>query len=616
MVVAMAHLNRIFDESPFLAICRGLKNPEDFVFGEKKLRPLTNTEIGLLVSQNNYAQDWSNIRVVEDFLTQRIVGCHFLGLCRLGRFADDAGTHPDNEIPSGLYNSTLLDVVVGDGALIHRCELVSHYIIDQRSAVCGSWLSGKNLSNNRPRGDGGTPFGNGVWINAGIETGGRAVPLYVDLDSFVSEKSARSTDAGDYRRELERFLAVYTGTVTLPMGYLGKKSRIRGALSIKDSFIGPDVLVEGAARIADCSIIGNEKSPVFIGAGCILDGAILRPGSHLDSQAIVSRSFIAETARVGKQAKVNESYIGPNSVIEEGEVTACFVGPFVAAHHQSLLIAAFWPRGRGNVSSGANVGSNHSSRSPDGEIWPGEGMFFGLGCNIKYPADYSSSPYTIIATGVTTLPQKLEFPFSLILQPDEPQVGVSPAFNRLIPAWVLSDNLYAVRRNEVKFATRNRVPDTVFDSDPFGPETLEGMKKAAAALEGVKVSKSIYLPGDIPGMGKNFLLEKDRLRSIEIYDFFIRLAELKAILASGHDLRRRIPHDESLHEVVQEYSVMLEKCFVMIRDSRLKDHSRGAKIIPDYRETHRPPDEDAIIQETRKAFDREIHRVRKETGLA
>jgi hypothetical protein len=39
--------------------------------------------------------------------------------------------------------------------------------------------------------------------------------------------------------------------------------------------------------------------------------------------------------------------------------------PFVGFHHQALLIATIWPSGRGNVSHGASVGSNHTGKAPD-----------------------------------------------------------------------------------------------------------------------------------------------------------------------------------------------------------------------------------------------------------
>jgi hypothetical protein len=88
---------------------------------------------------------------------------------------------------------------------------------------------------------------------------------------------------------------------------------------------------------------------------------------------------------------------------------------------------------------GANVGSNHTSKAPDQEIRPGEGVFFGLGTCIKFPANYQRSPYTVIATGVCALPQKVEFPFALINTPGESITGLSPAINEISPGWLLSD---------------------------------------------------------------------------------------------------------------------------------------------------------------------------------
>lgn len=46
-------------------------------------------------------------------------------------------------------------------------------------------------------------------------------------------------------------------------------------------------------------------------------------------------------------------------------------------------------------------------RQADQEIWPGEGVFFGLSTVIKFPANYSESPFSVIGSGVTCLPQRV-----------------------------------------------------------------------------------------------------------------------------------------------------------------------------------------------------------------
>ena len=90
-------------------------------------------------------------------------------------------------------------------------------------------------------------------------------------------------------------------------------------------------------------------------------------------------------------------------------------------------------RWQGNVGYGANVGSNHTGKAPDQELRSGEGVFFGLGVNIKYPSNFGKAPYTIFASGVGCLPQRIEFPFSLVNTPAEPIVGLSTAINEIIP---------------------------------------------------------------------------------------------------------------------------------------------------------------------------------------
>lgn len=104
----------------------------------------------------------------------------------------------------------------------------------------------------------------------------------------------------------------------------------------------------------------------------------------------------------------------------------------------SCTPAAYWPEGRGNVGYGANVGSNHTGKAPDQELWPGEGVFFGLGTSIKFPANFTRSPYSLVATGVVSLPQKMEMPFSLVNVPDRTLPELSPAFNQVFPGCAAS----------------------------------------------------------------------------------------------------------------------------------------------------------------------------------
>jgi NDP-sugar pyrophosphorylase family protein len=598
----MSSLSSILETSAFLSLCENLRQPGESVFPGRKLRSLRGGEIRVLERQGNFADNWAHVRVIEDFSALRIYGNFFLGPCVLGRFAEEVHRVGKAEIPSGIFESTLSNVLVGDEVLIHRCALVSRYIIDAGAALTDSRLSGEESSS----------FGNGISINAGIETGGRRVPLFYDLDPRTAERAARGAAGGLDSREAEEFLTAYAKAAALPSGYVGKKSGIHGTNSVENSFIGPWVRVDGAARIRGSTLYGAEDAEISIGTGCIIDGTVIRPGCRFDSQAITFRSFFADGSGAERQAKITESYIGPNSKIAGGEVTASFAGPFVGLHHQSLLIAAFWPAGRGNIGHGANIGSNHSSRMPDGEVWPGEGMFFGLGCNIKYPADYSRSPYLIIATGVTAQPQKVEYPFSLITQKEFCPPGVPSGYNRLIPAWVLGDNFYALERSREKFVRRNRTPRIALETDPLSPENMALAEEALRRLSSPAERKDFYLPGDIPGTGKNILLEEDRRRAVDIYAWFIRFVYLRRLFsapAETAEAENQIPHEKPDRALAAEYRACLDKLYLMVLCSRQKDENRGKKIIPDYGETHVPAAEDEIVAGMRASTQAEKDRL-------
>jgi len=339
--------------------------------------------------------------------------------------------------------------------------------------------------------------------------------------------------------------------------------------------------------------------------------------------AIVDKSLLTEHSHVERHGKCTDSILGPNTGVAEGEVTASLCGPFVGFHHQALLIAAFWPEGKGNVGYGANVGSNHTSKAPDQELWPGEGTFFGLGVNIKFPSDFTRAPYTIIASGVATLPQKVTFPFSLINSPAKSYPGISPAYNEITPAWVLSDNIYTIRRNEKKYKDRNKARRTEFIFDVFRPDTVDLMLDALKRLTVLKEVKELYTDRDISGLGKNYMLEDSRTEAIKTYTFYIRYYALlglkKRIKASTKGALKGLlttktkdpcwEHERNILvgefgrdakpvDLLDELSKAVEKIAVDTQTSKEKDDQRGARIIDDYPHAHAPAAEDKFVKQT------------------
>jgi hypothetical protein len=299
------------------------------------------------------------------------------------------------------------------------------------------------------------------------------------------------------------------------------------------------------------------------------------------------------------------------------------VGPFVGFHHQSLLIAAFWPEGKGNVAYGAMVGSNHTGRAADQEIWPGEGVFFGLGCAIRLPANYSEAPYSVIGMGVTTLPQKVSFPFSLITLPADPlPESVPRAFNEIQPAWGLSENAYGIVRNELKYAKRDRAKRHVIDYKTLRPQIMRQVRDARARLAAVTTIKAVYLDSDIAGLGRNALREPVRLQAIASYDQALLRYALRVLLGEAEGAVSIPGSAELAHELAdslmpgtdraQRFARLVEietENARLVQTSKAKDDERGGRIIPGYADAHTAAADDAVVKSAWERAERTRARV-------
>jgi hypothetical protein len=629
-------LDDLLTQSAFLASCRAFKrHGQSRLFGEK-VRSLSTQEIEFLEKQGNRARDWSAIRVVPDFKTDFIHNSSFYGECVLGLFTGalkqiDTGV----VLPDGIYNSTIADSEIGSGSLIRDTALVSRYLIKENVIVsgCGSLLAGK-----------GCTFGSGIEMALGMETGGREVISFAELDIETAGRIACRRQEKALQQHYGEFVKIYTEAVRSDYGIMESGCVVRDSKRICDTYIGTNALVSGVTLIKNSTILSNAEERTEISHGAYVTNSCVQWGCEISSLAIVVDSVLTEHSHVERHAKVTSSVIGPNTGIAEGEVTSCLIGPFVGFHHQALLIAAIWPEGKGNIAYGANVGSNHTSRAPDQEIFCGEGVFFGLGTNIKFPSDFTHAPYSIIATGVSTSPQKIEFPFSLIHNPSEKYAEIPAHYNEIIPAWVLSDNIYTIMRNEGKYKKRNKAKRTAFEFTVFRPDIMDKVLAARDRLRDVKNEKTVYSDRDIPGLGKNFLKERKRRGAIEAYDFYIEYYcllglrdRIEQLLASGQkkqitevyhtkstnqlwEHQRELLDKEkysrrSLPENLERLAAILEKIAQDAFSAKQKDDIRGEKIISDYTEAYTQAQDDAFITATRENTDKAVTRLKEIIAL-
>ncbi len=608
----------VLKKSEFLAAVKKVNaaRGKSILFGGA-VRPLKAQEIEVLKAQRNSCSDWARILVAKDFQTKSLWDNFFAGPCVIGTFKKRANPGSGGTtLPAGLYRSVIFNSEIGNDVTIHNCGLINNYVIGQSAVVVSvSLLSAAE----------GTNFGVGRELPIACETGGREVALYPELTIGVSAEIARNRADKALLEGYSKFVAQYAEAAKCKKGIVEAGARIANTGRVVDTYVGPGAVIDNATAVLKSVLLSTADEKTQVLDGAYVSSSILQWGSEATTMAIVDKSLCCEHSHVERHGKLTESILGPNSGVAEGEATASLLGPFVGFHHQSLLIAAMWPEGKGNVGYGANVGSNHTGKAPDQEVWPGEGTFFGLGVNIKFPANFTGSPYLLIASGVVTLPQKIDMPFALLNTPSASVPGLSPSYNEIFPGWVLSDNIYMIMRNEGKYKKRNKAKREKFVFDVFRPDTVALMIEARKRLQAV-FGKQMYTEKDVPGMGKNYMTEDARKNGVDAYTFYIRYYALKGLLkklADGADaakvltaktrnaewdFQRQLLADEFKAEtdpkaLLKKLAEMQQHIAAEVQSSKEKDDKRGAKTIPGYEAAHKPAADDGFVKETRKVSD-------------
>jgi hypothetical protein len=576
------------------------------------LRPLSDKEIEQLLRQGNLTTgEWSNIRVAKDFTPRRIWQNTFFGHVEIGAQTAEFEVSGIKR-KAGIYNSVIYDAKVEDNVFIKSVDGLTSYRVCTGAALvdCGSIQVTP-----------GCTFFNGALLDEiGIETGGRGVKIFAEITLALAAMVMRS-------RKDKALLTAYAGAVDRyaalvksDWGVIERNARVLNTNKVHNVWLGEAGQINNAVLVENATILSNNEEPAKISDGAYVKDAVIQWGAEISSMGILTQSVMLEHSHVEFHGKVHQSIIGANSGVAKGEITASLVGPFVGFHHQSLLIAAFWPEGKGNIAYGANVGSNHTSRAPDQEILPGEGVFFGLGSSIKFPANYSKSPYSIIATNVITLPQRVEFPFSLINLPAEAISGISPAFNELFPGWILSDNIFFIIRNAWKYEKRDKAKREKVVFEIFRPDIMDLVVEARGRLSGVSDIRQHYADKDIPGLGKNFLSETTRKEAVETYSYYLRYYSLSGLVrkllelgAPAMDVLRvpssdaRFEHERKilecelpgvrLKEALALFLKMDAEVATNVLECKRKDDVRGMRIIDDYAEAHTLAADEKFIKE-------------------
>ncbi|MBQ5632547.1 MAG: DUF4954 family protein, partial [Treponema sp.] len=309
-------------------------------------------------------------------------------------------------------------------------------------------------------------------------------------------------------------------------GTIGDDSVIKNTTLIKDAKIGESAYIKGAFKIKNVTILSSQEEMSQIGEGVELVNGIMGYGSRVFYQAVAVRFVIGRNCQLKYGARLLNSVIGDNSTVSCCELLNNLIFPFHEQHHNSSFLIATTIMGQSNIAAGSTIGSNHNSRSPDGEIIAGRGFWPGLCSDFKHNSKFAS--FSLISKGSYQQELNICYPFSLIA----PGKDLSNAIY-IIPAWWFMYDMFAIVRNRYKFKKRDKraVKIQNIEMDPLAPDTMQEVLAAIARI--IELTKA-----KLADFGKTFdsseqvdvrQIAKDYLHqhSEEDFELFDRLCQKK-----------------------------------------------------------------------------------------
>lgn len=450
-------------------------------------RGLTAYEIEILVRNRNTSDNWNHILVSDAFNPELVRNCKFYGLVRIGKLEPVVLSFSDIRLPVGLYNSTIISSDFGDNVAIENVHYLSHYIIGSEVMITN--VDELVTTNHAKFGNGiiknGEPENIRIWLELANENGNRSVMPFNNMqpgDAWLWSHYRNDEEL------LKRFAQFTENEFTSTRGYYGKigdRTVIKNSSIIKDVWIGEDAYIKGANKLKNLTINSGEEGKTQIGEGCEIVNGIIGYGCRIFYGVKAVRFVMASHSQLKYGARLINSYLGNNATISCCEVLNSLIFPAHEQHHNNSFLCAAVVMGQSNIPAGATIGSNHNSRSADGEFIAGRGFWPGLCVSIKHNTKLAS--FTILAKGDYAYEMNIPVPFSLVsIDAAKDQLVVMPAY------WFLY-NMYALARNSWKYADRDRREEKIqfLETGYLAPDSVNEMFDALALME-TAVGKAFF----------------------------------------------------------------------------------------------------------------------------
>ena len=366
------------------------------------LRQLTPDEISVLESRRCHAEDWSKIRVAEDFTTgNSFHDVEFSGDIVLGSFHGTL-VFDGNTFTAGVDNSRLHNVSVGDNSLVAHSNVSNTDIGD--NAVVQDVGTLTRLGHK--------PFAHNSPVHVLAEDGVRSVPLSRHMTAqlghiichFKKHPAARA---------IEDMLENDSLPLKRVRSFLGSGAHVRHVAHLRNVWIGEGARIDGAASLKDCYIDSSRSAPTHIGEGVAAEDCVFLTGCRVTGGTRLKHCLAGEGVILDGGFSGKHSLFFANSEFALGEAACAMAGPYAVSHHKATLVLTC-QCSFNTFGSAANSSNHHFKLGPLHGGVLRRGVRCGSGSYIFWPADIGAFS-TVVGKHSTHL-ETAGFPFSLVLE--------------------------------------------------------------------------------------------------------------------------------------------------------------------------------------------------------
>jgi Domain of unknown function (DUF4954) len=442
-------------------------------------RHLVAYEIEVLVRNRNTSDNWNNIFVSDAFNPELVKNCKFYGLVRVGKLEPYYLEFHNLKAAVGLYNSTIISCDLGDNVVVDNINYLSHYIIGNDVIL---------VNINELACTDKTKFGNGIIkdgeteairikLEVCNENGGRSIIPFNNMLPGDAYLWSRYRNDEKLQQQFANFVDNQFDKKRGYYGKIGDRSVIKNCRIIKDCWIGSDAYIKGANKLKNLTINSTPDAKTQIGEGCEMVNGIIGIGCRIFYGVKAVRFVMASHSQLKYGARLINSYLGNNATISCCEVLNSLIFPAHEQHHNNSFLCASLIMGQSNIAAGATIGSNHNSRSADGEIIAGRGFWPGLCVSLKHNSKFAS--FNMLTRGDYPAELNVKFPFALISNDTSKNELV------VMPAYWFKYNMYALARNAGKYVSRDNRIDKIqlLEYDYLAPDSINEIIEALRLLK-------------------------------------------------------------------------------------------------------------------------------------